>query len=282
MRLFADDSIVYREITTQNDYLALQKDLECLSSWSSTWLMHFNIAKCSILTITNKRSPSLFQYTINGQSLARVDQADYLGVTISKDLRWENHCHKITQKANRTLGLLRRTLSPCTHEVKAKAYQTLVRPQLEYASESWNPHHANTINRLEQVQRAAARFVFRDYRRTTSVTPLIDTLGWDTLHNRRLASQLHMFFKIRHSLVNIHFPPVIQPATYIGRHDHPFKYSIPESTIDSYKFSFYPRSVRLWNLLPTSAVMVPSILAFKAATLPAIRMTRPPMGAKQL
>ena len=135
MRLFADDSILYREIKDNSDHLILQRDLEVLSNWSSTWLMHFNIGKCSILSITNKRKPSPFIYTILGQTLARVDQADYLGVTISKDLHWETHCHKITQKANRTLGLLRRTLSPCTKEVKNRAYQTLVRPQLEYASE---------------------------------------------------------------------------------------------------------------------------------------------------
>ena len=45
MRLFADDSILYREIEQPEDHSILQKDLEALADWSSTWLMHFNIKK---------------------------------------------------------------------------------------------------------------------------------------------------------------------------------------------------------------------------------------------
>ena len=185
MRLFADDSIVYREIVRPEDHDLLQQDQQALADWSSTWLMQFNIKKCAILTITRKRMPSHHQYKIFGETLERVDQHDYLGVTISHDLRWDVHCNKTKQKASRTLGLLCRTLSPCKQNVKAKAYQTLVRlrPQLEYASVTWNPYTLVGVNRMEQVQRAAARFVFGNYRRTMSVTPLINTLGWD-LHEK--------------------------------------------------------------------------------------------------
>ncbi|XP_072024943.1 uncharacterized protein [Amphiura filiformis] len=282
MRLFADDSIVYRDIVSPDDHQVLQKDLNELANWSSKWLMHFNVGKCAILPITNKRKTSLFDYTILGQPLARVDQHEYLGVTISSKLRWDAHCNKITQKANRTLGLIRRTLSPCSQEVKARAYQALVRPQIEYASEAWNPHTITTVDRLERVQRPAARFVFRDYRRTTSVSALINTLGWDSLHNRRLAAQLSMFYKIHYGLVNIQFPTIIQPATYFSRHDHQLKFKLPEATIDSYKFSFYPRTVRLWNHLPTPAVLAPSLPAFQEVSLPAIQQMRLPVGAKLL
>ena len=47
----------------------------------------------------------------------------------------------------------RRTLSPCTTEVKAKAFKSLVKPQLDYACEAWNPTTITDINQLEQVQR---------------------------------------------------------------------------------------------------------------------------------
>ena len=282
MRLFADDSIVYREIVRPEDHTILQQDLHALADWSSKWLMDFNIKKCAVLSITRKRKPSHHVYSILGEDLARVDHHDYLGVTISHDLRWENHCQKVKQKASRTLGLLRRTLSPCKQNVKSKAYHALIRPQLEYASEAWSPYTLDGVDRLEKVQRAAARFVFGDYRRTTHVTPLITTLGWDSLHVRRLLYQSTMFFKVHYGLVNIQFPPAIQPASYIGRHDHQLKYTIPEASVDPYKFSFYPRSVRIWNGLPPAAVQAPSVVAFQAAALPAIRGMRPPVGSRLL
>ncbi|XP_072025130.1 uncharacterized protein [Amphiura filiformis] len=134
------------------------------------------------MSITLKKKPSLHQYYIKGADLQRVKQHVYLGVTISDDLSWTTHCQKTVSKASRTLGMLRRTLSACSKEVKAGAYLSLVRPQLEYSGEAWNPYTQCDINRVEQVQRQAARFVHADYRRTTPVTPLVQKLQWDTLH----------------------------------------------------------------------------------------------------
>ena len=215
MKLFSYGSIVYREILSPEDHTILQRDLDLLAEWSTTWLMHFNIKKCAVLSITRKRNPSRHHYTIFGESLERVDQRDYLGVTISHDLRWGSHCQKIVQKASRTLGLLRRKLSPCNQEVKAIAYQTLSRPQLEYTAESWNPHTLDGVNYLEKTQRASARFVYGDYSRTSSVTNLITTLGWDSLHVRRLLYQSAMSYNIHYGFVNMHFPPAIYSSFII-------------------------------------------------------------------
>ena len=122
IKLFADDSILYREIKTQEDLHILQKDLETLATWSQTWLMHFNVKKCAVLSITRKRSPKLHEYTLLGETLNRVENHDYLGVTISHDLSWNDHCTKVIKKASRTLGLIRRTLSPCSRKVKAQTF----------------------------------------------------------------------------------------------------------------------------------------------------------------
>ena len=63
MKLFADDSIVYREILSVDDHYILQRDLDLLADWSSKWLMHFNIkiCQCRSFNHTKKKSqpPSL-------------------------------------------------------------------------------------------------------------------------------------------------------------------------------------------------------------------------------
>ena len=114
--------------------------------------------------------------------------------------------------------------------------------------------------RLEHIQRAAASFVHH----TTSVNNLINILGWDRLHNRRLVSRLTMIYKIYYHLVNIQIPQLISPATFIGKHYHQPICAIPLATINSYKFSFYPRSIRLRNQLPSTAVFAASPAAFQA------------------
>jgi len=44
----------------------------------------------------------------------------------------------------------------------------LVRLQLEYASTAWDNDVKRNINKIEPVQRRAAHFTCRDYRRTSS------------------------------------------------------------------------------------------------------------------
>ena len=117
------------------------------------WLMELNINKCSVLSITLKRNSIFHDYNILGATLKRVTNHDYLGVTISSDLNWLRNVTKISNKASRTLGLLKRTLSPCSQNVKSIAYKMLVRPQLEYASEVWSPYTMKCIKKIEQIQR---------------------------------------------------------------------------------------------------------------------------------
>jgi len=253
-----------------------------LANWATDWLMEFNIKKCAVLTISRKRQPSQFQYTILGQLLTSVEQHDYLGITIVNDLRWNSHCQNIIRKSNKTLGLLRRTLSPCSRHVKKKAYESLVRPRLEYAAEAWNPYTITLVDKLEQVQRAAARFVYRDFRRTTPVTPMITNLGWDSLHVRRLLAQSVMFYKIHYQLVNIQFPSCVLPACYLSRSDHQLKYQVPAPSSEGYKYSFYPRSIRVWNHLPPSVVIQTTPAAFKEVALVSIKGMLPPPGSKLL
>ena len=75
--------------------------------------MELNINKCSVLSNSLKRSSIFHDNNILGAMLRRVTNHDYLGVTISSVLNWLRHVTKIS-KASRTLGLLKRTLSPCS------------------------------------------------------------------------------------------------------------------------------------------------------------------------
>ena len=91
-----------------------------------------------------------------------------------------------------------------------------------------------------------------------------------------------MLHRIHYHVVNIQIPQLISLATFIGKHDYQLKYAIPVASIDSYKFYFYPRSIRLWNQLPSAAVLAASPAAFQAITLPAVIEMKLPIGSKML
>ena len=130
------------------------------------------------MSIIHKKVPLSFGYSMNDCVLKRVRNYPYLGVNISDNLSWSGHIHKVICKSNRTLGLLPRTIWNYKLEVKETAYKCLVRPQLEYACAVWDQHFKNDIHNIEMVQRRAARFVCRDYRREAGVvSSLREKLG---------------------------------------------------------------------------------------------------------
>ena len=96
--------------------------------------MAFHPEKCNVLTITKKRNPIKFNDTLHGHSLEHVTSAKYLGCTITSDLKWGPHINNICNKANSTIGFLKRNLNTgiAKKSVKERAYQSLVRPSLEY------------------------------------------------------------------------------------------------------------------------------------------------------
>ena len=92
----------------------------------------------------------------------------------------------------------------------------LVRPQLEYASEDWNPYTMKCIKKIEKIQRNSCRFIFLKYRRDTDTSLAINWLNVDSINTRRLTYQATMFYKIQYNLVDICPSSYVQHASHIS------------------------------------------------------------------
>jgi len=225
--------------------------------------MKFNPSKCTILTIS--RSISFLQfYTLCGTVLQHTKEAKYLGVTISEDLAWGKHIQNISSKASSTLGFLKRNLSNCPKRLREQAYVSLIRTRLEYCSAIWDPHLAKDIASLENIQRRAARFTLRDYNRYTSVTSLLKDLNWAPLKDRRRNIRLSLLFKIVKGRVSVQKEDALIPADGRTRRSNRFKFRHLKTKTDTFKFSFFPRTLPEWNILPESCVEADTVAAFQA------------------
>ena len=81
----------------------------------------------------------------------------YLGVVITSNLKWNDHCKRIVQRATQSLNQTRRrTMYGCTEKAKKLAYLALVKPRLKYCNVAWIQHTSKNIDLLESVQCRAA------------------------------------------------------------------------------------------------------------------------------
>ena len=265
VRLFADDTAIYLAVTQEKQSQTLQTDLHTLELWERKWDMEFNPTKCQVIHITRSKNIIPTSYYLHNTKLEATKSAKYLGVTISDNLSWNTHINNITKTANQTLGFLRRNIKVHSEQLKSVAYQTLVRPQLEYCSTIWSPNSECGIHQIEAVQRRAARWVKHDYRRTSSVTEMLQSLHWRRLDLRRIDSRLSLMYKITNELVAIPLDDYLTLTNRQSRHSHSLAFRLIDTHSDYYKYSFFPRTVFHWNSLPPDIPTLPTIDRFKAA-----------------
>ena len=229
------------------------------------WLhLSFNTRKCKTLRVTTKRNPIEFVYTMNTDKLENVSHHPYLGVELSNNLKWSNHINNVTLKANNALWFIRRNLWRCTKYVKQQMYFALVRPHLEFACAVWDPYTVCDIQRLEAVQRSAARFVTNNHKRTEgTVTNIMKDLQWPSLEQRRKTNRLAIMYKIQNDQIAIPIPHYLHRQTALTRQFYPQRFRTVVIHSDTYKHSFFPRTIKDWNSLTPSMYDAKSLVVFK-------------------
>ena len=168
--------------------------------------MKFNTIKCEVISVTNKKTPTISTYTLNGTPLKQKNSIKYLGIHIDHKLTFRDHIVDKVKKGNTMLNMIRRHLFFAPQSVKAKAYLTTVRPIVEYGSVCWSPSSQLLSHQLEMLNHRAAMFACDQYPRRRkyeqfSISDLLTYLGWDSLETRRKQSKLTMAFKILNDFV---------------------------------------------------------------------------------
>jgi len=165
-------------------------------------------------------------------------------------------------KAQQTPGVIRRNLNKCPTHTKSIAYTTLVRirPILEYASASWDPHCLKHIKTLERIQRHAARFCTQNYSREPgTVTQLLKDLQ---ISKQTEKLSLSIIYKMEHNLIDIPLDHNIQRNTRsLRKHDSQFLQIRYSANI--FGNSFFPSTIKEWNSLPPNTVSGKSLNSFQ-------------------
>ena len=86
-------------------------------------------------------------------------------------------------RQNSQVGFLRCNLRIGATNIKAQAYKSLVCTVLEYSCTVWDPAAQKDIDRLEAVQRRAARFALNQHQRMASAKLMLQELNWPSLEH---------------------------------------------------------------------------------------------------
>ena len=106
IKLFADDTKIYRELNNVDDTFALQSDLDSLENWTKSWQVKFNSEKCEVMRITHKQDKSTHPYYLSNTELRFVDSYKDLGVNMSRFILVES-CGRNCEQSKQSAGLVK-------------------------------------------------------------------------------------------------------------------------------------------------------------------------------
>ena len=88
--LYADDAKLFSYVTSWEDSVRLQNDIDCLTQWMEVWLLRLNIGKCK--AVSYGRKPAIcMNYNVSGVAIDKIESIKDLGVTFDNKLKFDHH-----------------------------------------------------------------------------------------------------------------------------------------------------------------------------------------------
>ena len=189
---FADDTKIYRSISSNKDIIDLQKDITSVLKWCDDWQMKLNVDKCKVISFGQENMKPV--YFLENKELEICSAERDLGVFISNTLKSDLHIAEQSSKANRMLGYISKVVTHKTSSVILPLYNALVRPHLEYCVQAWGPYLQKDITRLEKVQKRAVNMM--QNLRGKSYEDKLKEIKLFSLSKRRIRGDMIETFKL--------------------------------------------------------------------------------------
>ena len=204
-------------------------------------------------------------YFINGSEIGAEEVVSDLGVDIDSNLKFDVHINNIIGRAYSRIGILFKGFSTRNISVLKQAYVTYIRPVLEYASNVWSPYLLKHINGIERVQKHFTKRI-----PLLSNLPYSERLAFldlEPLELRRLKSDLLLYYKYMHNLIdipeNIIFGRPTVDASASNTRSGGNRLIIPFCSTNIFANNFFNRCLGCWNVLPISVRDASTVFAFK-------------------
>ena len=260
--LFADDTKLFKEISSVEDIYDLQTDVDGLYDWTLYSFLRFHPNKCTAMRVTRGDTDAHgpCSYNMNEVRLKNSCEETDLGLIIDSRLTFEQHIMSKVKKANSVVGLIRRTFSYLDSDMFKTLFTSIVRPIVEYAAPVWNPYLCKHINALEKIQERATKMVpglDKDYEKR------LRKLKLPTLAYRRYRGDMLEMYKMTHKKYDEEALGDFMQTSQSHSRGHPYNVYKLRYGHDIRKYSFRLRVQSQWNNLPVKVVTAPSINSFK-------------------
>ena len=142
-----------------------------------------------IFHMHKKEIPS-FSLKLGNSNIKKVDDFNYLGLTVDTNLNWKKHTEKVANRCSKKIGVLNRLKYVLPLCIKTMLYNTLILPHITYGIMVWGYQR----NRLNKIQKKAIRIITSN-KYNSHTEPLFKQLNMLKLEDLLKLQQLKFYFK---------------------------------------------------------------------------------------
>ena len=197
--IYADDTTL---IANLNDFYAkhdselniniINDELEKISYWLLVNKLSLNKLKSKFMLFHQpQKRVTIPKLKINNTLIECVDEFNYLGLIISKHLKWNSHVNKIENKISQTIGVINKLKHLIPQKTLLTIYNSPILPHLNYCILAWG----HDSNRILKLQKKAIRIIAQGSFYTHS-DPIFK--------NIHLYQQLKFYFKLINNILSDH------------------------------------------------------------------------------
>ena len=228
--------------------------------------MNFNVKKCKIMKITKKIQPFTSSFFLENSELEEVKEFKDLGIITNHHLSWNPHIDYVVSKANRMLGLIKRTCKGLDDPKTLRTlYCSLVRSNLEYCSVVWSPYTKRNTDKLERVQRRATKLILKS---DDPYDIRLKKLNLMSREKRRSLADVTFLYKVLNGNIDIDISKIIDFHSEADRFSLRAKDSLTlkkkYARTNVLKYSFFHRITDQWNQLPLDIRVSDNVNIFKS------------------
>nr|CAD2193964.1 unnamed protein product [Meloidogyne enterolobii] len=247
VKLYADDVKLYIAHKNGIEREQLNKALRTLEKWTELNGLEISPSKCFALYLGKNNMKS--EYIIHGLKVQETECIRDLGILIDSKISFNNHINMIIKNAYLKSSQIIRIIKSRNLNLLVNIYKTYIRPQLEYATEVWNPHMRYQIEKIEKIQKLFTKNIYKKCGLIkVPYEDRLTTCKLEKLIDRRKVADLSTAFKIIKGFTSLNSQRYFNLSNRSLR--RPLLLRTKKYT-NKTKNNFFHRVVNNWNKLPT-------------------------------
>ena len=139
--IYADDTTIYfnlENFTQQNLNKEINSEIEKNNTWLKVNRLSLNLQKTKLMIFHRKQKHiQNINIVINAMHIETVESFNFLGITLTETLCWDNHVNLVKMKISKVIGILYRLKNVFPGETLITLYTSLIVSYLNYGSLLW-------------------------------------------------------------------------------------------------------------------------------------------------